>query len=120
MPRSVHSATLSMGAPILVARDMSDSFQRSRYVAGGKQRPVARPWTTGWRARRISIIAGAKSALLMAANTAGEIPNKAGALAALTAKLAKKGSNIDAVYGTVTKGAKKSVLFYATSKLTEG
>jgi hypothetical protein len=56
----------------------------------------------------------------MAANTAGEIPNKAGALAALTAKLAKKGSNIDAVYGTATKGAKKSVLFFATSKQTEG
>ena len=45
-----------------------------------------------------------------------ELPNKPGALADLTAKLAKKGANIDAVYGTVPKGAKKSVLFFATSK----
>ena len=49
-----------------------------------------------------------------------ELPNKPGALADLTAKLAKKGANIDAVYGTVPKGAKKSVLFFATSKQAEG
>ena len=48
-----------------------------------------------------------------------ELPNKPGALADLTAKLAKKGANIDAVYGTVPKGAKKSVLFFATSKQAE-
>ena len=45
-----------------------------------------------------------------------ELPNKAGALAEFTARLAKRGINIDAVYGTVLKGAKKSVLFFATSK----
>jgi hypothetical protein len=45
-----------------------------------------------------------------------ELPNKLGALAEFTAKLAKKGTNIDAAYGTVLKGAKKSVLFFATSK----
>jgi hypothetical protein len=49
-----------------------------------------------------------------------ELPNKAGALAEFTAKLAKKGVNIDAAYGTVHKGAKKSVLFFATSKQTGG
>jgi hypothetical protein len=47
-----------------------------------------------------------------------ELPNKPGALAEYTAKLAKKGVNIDAAYGTVLKGAKKSVLFFATSKHT--
>ena len=45
-----------------------------------------------------------------------ELPNKSGALAEFTARLAKRGINIDAVYGTVLKGAKKSVLFFATSK----
>ena len=45
-----------------------------------------------------------------------ELPNKSGALAEFTARLAKRGINIDAVYGTVAKGAKKSVLFFATSK----
>ena len=44
-----------------------------------------------------------------------ELPNKSGALAEFTAGLAKRGINIDAVYGTVLKGAKKSVLFFATS-----
>jgi len=44
-----------------------------------------------------------------------ELPNKSGALAEFTARLAKRGINIDAVYGTVLKGAKKSVLFFATS-----
>ena|SRR6516162_5729142 len=43
------------------------------------------------------------------------LPNKSGALAEFTAGLAKRGINIDAVYGTVLKGAKKSVLFFATS-----
>jgi len=45
-----------------------------------------------------------------------ELPNKAGALADFAAKLAKTGVNIDTVYGTVTKGARKSVLLLATSK----
>ena len=45
-----------------------------------------------------------------------ELPNKLGALAEFTARLAKRGINIDAVYGTVLKGGKKSVLFFATSK----
>ena len=45
-----------------------------------------------------------------------ELPNKLGALAEFTAKLAQKGTNIDAAYGTVLNGAKKSVLFFATSK----
>jgi hypothetical protein len=45
-----------------------------------------------------------------------ELPNKSGALAEFTARLAKRGINIDAVYGTVLKGAKKSALFFATSK----
>lgn len=45
-----------------------------------------------------------------------ELPNKPGALAEFTARLAKKGMNFDAVYGTVVKGAKKSVLYFATSK----
>jgi hypothetical protein len=49
-----------------------------------------------------------------------ELPNKAGALADFAAKLAKKGMNIDAAYGTVPKGAKKSVLFLATSKPAGG
>jgi len=44
-----------------------------------------------------------------------ELPNKLGALAEFTARLAKRGINIDAVYGTVLKGGKKSVLFFATS-----
>lgn len=45
-----------------------------------------------------------------------ELPNKPGAFAEFTARLARRGINIDAVYGTVLKGAKKSVLFFATSK----
>jgi hypothetical protein len=48
-----------------------------------------------------------------------ELPNKSGALAEFTARLAKRGMNIDAVYGTVPKGAKKSVLLFATSKQGE-
>jgi hypothetical protein len=50
-----------------------------------------------------------------------ELPNKAGALAEFTAKLAKKGVNIDAAYCTVSKGgAKRAVLFFASSKQTGG
>ena len=45
-----------------------------------------------------------------------ELPNKAGALADFATKLAKTGVNIDAAYGTVPKGVRKSVLFLATSK----
>ena len=47
-----------------------------------------------------------------------ELPNKPGALAEYAAKLAKKGINIDAAYGSVPKGAKKSVLFFSTSRKT--
>ena len=49
-----------------------------------------------------------------------ELPNKFGALAGFTAKLAKNGVNIDAAYGSVPKGARKSVLFLATSKHARG
>jgi hypothetical protein len=49
-----------------------------------------------------------------------ELPNKPGALADYTAKLSKKGMNIDAAFGTVLKGAKKSVLYFASSKHTAG
>jgi hypothetical protein len=49
-----------------------------------------------------------------------ELPNKPGALAEYAAKLAKKGINIDAAYGSVPKGAKKSVLFFSTSRKTGG
>jgi hypothetical protein len=45
-----------------------------------------------------------------------ELPNKPGALSDFAAILAKKGMNIDAAYGSVHKGAKKSVLYFATSK----
>ena len=45
-----------------------------------------------------------------------ELPNKVGALADFTAKLAKNGVNIDAAWSTVPKGARKSVLLLATSK----
>ena len=45
-----------------------------------------------------------------------ELANKPGALAEFTSKLAKRGMNIDAAYGTASKGAKKSVLYFATSK----
>ena len=45
-----------------------------------------------------------------------ELPNKPGALAEYAAKLAKKGINIDAAYGSVPKGAKKSVLLFSTSR----
>jgi hypothetical protein len=44
-----------------------------------------------------------------------ELPNKAGALAQLTDKLAKKGVNIDSIYATAPKGAKKAVVVLATS-----
>jgi hypothetical protein len=49
-----------------------------------------------------------------------ELPNKPGALAEYAAKLAKKGINIDAAYGSVPKGAKKSVLFFSTSRKNGG
>jgi hypothetical protein len=45
-----------------------------------------------------------------------ELPNKPGALAEFAATLAKKDMNIDAAYGSVPKGARKSVLYFATSK----
>ena len=45
-----------------------------------------------------------------------ELPNRPGALAAFAAKLAQKGLNIEAAYGTTPKGARKSVLYFATSK----
>jgi len=48
------------------------------------------------------------------------LPNKRGALAEYAAKLSKKGINIDAVYGTVPKGSRKSVLFFSTSRKAGG
>jgi hypothetical protein len=45
-----------------------------------------------------------------------QLSNKPGALAEYAAKLAKKGINIDAAYGSVPKGSKKSVLFFSTSR----
>jgi len=45
-----------------------------------------------------------------------ELPNKAGALAEFSARLAKRGMNIEAAYGTVSKGAKKSLLYFAIAK----
>jgi len=47
-----------------------------------------------------------------------ELPNKPGALAQFTARLARQGMNINAAYGTVPKGAKKAVLYFATAKQT--
>ena len=47
-----------------------------------------------------------------------ELNNKPGALAEVTAKLAKKGINIDSAFATVAKGAKKAMLFVATSQPT--
>jgi hypothetical protein len=44
-----------------------------------------------------------------------EVPNKPGALAQLTDKLAKKSVNIDSIYATAPKGAKKAVVVLATS-----
>lgn len=49
-----------------------------------------------------------------------ELPNKPGALAEYAAEVAKKGINIDAVHGSVPKGAKKSVLFFSTSRKAGG
>jgi len=49
-----------------------------------------------------------------------ELSNKPGALAEYAATLAKKGINIDAAYGTVHKGSKKSVLFFSTSRRAGG
>ena len=45
-----------------------------------------------------------------------QLPNKPGALAEYATKLAKKAINIDAAYGSVPTGAKKSVLFFSTSR----
>ncbi len=44
-----------------------------------------------------------------------ELPNKPGALAQLTGRLAKKGINIDCAYATMPKGAKKAVVVLALS-----
>ena len=49
-----------------------------------------------------------------------ELPNKVGALTDFAAKLAKNGVNIDTAYGTLPKGARKSVLLFATSKPVGG
>ena len=49
-----------------------------------------------------------------------ELPNKVGALTDFAAKLAKNGVNIDTAYGTLHKGARKSVLLFATSKPVGG
>jgi hypothetical protein len=45
-----------------------------------------------------------------------ELANKPGALAELAGRLAKKGINIDCVYATMPKGAKKAVVVLGTSK----
>ena len=44
-----------------------------------------------------------------------ELANKPGALAQLAGRLAKKGTNIDCVYATMPKGAKKAVVVLALS-----
>jgi hypothetical protein len=49
-----------------------------------------------------------------------ELPNKVGALTDFAAKLAKNGVNIDTAYGALPKGARKSVLLFATSKPVGG
>jgi hypothetical protein len=48
-----------------------------------------------------------------------ELANKPGALAELAGRLAKKGINIDTIYATMPKGAKKAVVVLAASKGTE-
>jgi hypothetical protein len=48
-----------------------------------------------------------------------ELPNKPGALAELAGRLAKKGINIDSVYATMPKSAKKAVVVLAVSKAGE-
>jgi len=45
-----------------------------------------------------------------------ELSNRPGALAAFAATLAQRGLNIEAAYGTVPEGARKLVLYFATSK----
>jgi hypothetical protein len=45
-----------------------------------------------------------------------ELTNKPGALAEITAKLAKKGLNIDSAYATTAKGARKATLLIAVSQ----
>jgi hypothetical protein len=47
-----------------------------------------------------------------------ELPNKPGALAELAGRLAKKGINIDCVYATMPKGAKKAVVVLELSEPT--
>jgi hypothetical protein len=44
-----------------------------------------------------------------------ELSNKPGALAQFSDRLAKKGVNIDSIYATAPKGAKKAVVVLATS-----
>ncbi len=48
-----------------------------------------------------------------------ELTNKPGALAELAGRLAKKGINIDSVYATMPKSAKKAVILLAASKAAE-
>lgn len=45
-----------------------------------------------------------------------ELPNKAGALAQLAGRLARKGINIECAYATVHKSARKAVVVLGTSK----
>jgi hypothetical protein len=49
-----------------------------------------------------------------------EMVNKPGVLAEVTGKLAKKGLNIEAVYATTPKGAKKATLLVAVSQPPSG
>ena len=44
-----------------------------------------------------------------------EVANKPGALAKLTGRLAKKGVNIESIYATAPKGAKKAVVVLSTT-----
>jgi len=48
-----------------------------------------------------------------------ELANKPGTLAELAGRLAKKGINIDCIYATMPKGAKKAVVVLGTSKAGE-
>jgi hypothetical protein len=48
-----------------------------------------------------------------------ELANKPGALAELAGRLARRGVNIDCVYATMSKGAKRAVVVLAASKVAE-
>jgi hypothetical protein len=77
----------------------------------------------GWAQVVVDNINKAKKALAQAGTSyiegtleQFELDNKPGALAEVTAKLAKKGVNVDSAYATAPKGAKKAVLIVAVSQ----